>query len=45
MSDRQRIEKWIRGMERLVAEWDKPDIQKWRKAMKKDMPSKGEEDK
>lgn len=32
MSERERIEKWIKGMDRLLVEWDRPDIQRWRKA-------------
>ena len=30
MSERQRIEEWIKGMERLLAKWSRPDIQRWR---------------
>lgn len=36
MSDRQRIEQWIKGMERLLAKWSRPDIQRWRKALQEE---------
>lgn len=45
MSERQRIEQWIKGMERLIANWDRHDIQRWRKRLKETMPAKGEDDK
>lgn len=41
MSDRQRIEKWIKGMERLLAEWNRPDIQRWRKALQEEGKREG----
>ena len=41
MSDRQRIEQWIKGMERLLAKWSRPDIQRWRKALQEEAKRAG----
>ena len=41
MSDRQRIEQWIKGMEQLLVEWDRLDIQRWRRALQEEARREG----
>lgn len=41
MSERERIEKWIKGMERLLVEWDRPDIQRWCKVLQEEAKRAG----
>lgn len=41
MSERERIEEWIKRMERLLVEWDKPDIRRWRKALREEARREG----
>lgn len=41
MSERERIEEWIKGMERLLVEWDRPDIRRWRKALREEAKRAG----
>ena len=41
MSERERNEKWIKGMERLLEERDRPDIQRWRKVLQEEAKRAG----
>lgn len=41
MSERDRIEQWIKGMEQLLAEWSRPDVIAWRKALQEEAKREG----